>query len=41
MVDAGLCTETQYEAGRSDLLDIMARYFECRDESPVVLLDLV
>ena len=36
MVAAGRCTETQYEAGRSYLLDIMACYFEGRDESTVV-----
>ena len=41
MVAAGLYTETQYEADRSDLLDRMARYFEGKDKAPVVFLDPV
>ena len=38
MVYVGLCTEMKYEEGHSYFLDRMARYFEARDEYPVVLL---
>jgi hypothetical protein len=39
MIDAGLCTEEQYESGKEELLDRMTRYHERKSETVTVVND--